>query len=308
MIPPAPWIAKSKPGWSASGASERVAADGRVDERRPLGDERLATEAEPLRAAGQEVLDDDVGAQRESPHDVLAAGIAQVDRDAALAAVHAHEVRRLAAREGRAPGAGLVALAGPLDLDDLGAEVGQQHRAVRPRQHAGQVEDADAGERTGHLLGATSDQRRVPAGAGSPLQGLEHELRVLVRLHAAPDALELAVLVHQERRALDAPVLLAVVRLLDPRAVRLGGRVLRVGEERERQVVLRTELDVRGDVVGRDAVDLRARVDDVVPAIAQGAGLLSCTRACRRGGRSRGRPCGRAGPTARPRRRPGPGG
>ena len=50
----------------------------------------------------------------------------------------------------RAPRARVVAAAGPLDLDDRRAEVGEELRAPRPREHAGEVEDGEVGERAGH--------------------------------------------------------------------------------------------------------------------------------------------------------------
>ena len=33
-----------------------------------------------------------------------------------------------------------------LDLDDVGAEVAEERRRVRPREHGREIEDADAGE------------------------------------------------------------------------------------------------------------------------------------------------------------------
>ena len=48
--------------------------------------------------------------------------------------------------ERRSPRSRVVALAGLFDLDDARAHVGEQHRAVRTREHAGQIEDGDAGE------------------------------------------------------------------------------------------------------------------------------------------------------------------
>jgi hypothetical protein len=50
-------------------------------------------------------------------------------------------------QEGRAPAAGVVAAAGALDLDHLGAEVGQGLGAPGPGQHARQVEHAHAIQR-----------------------------------------------------------------------------------------------------------------------------------------------------------------
>jgi hypothetical protein len=46
--------------------------------------------------------------------------------------------------------AGEVADAGTLDLDDAGAEVAEHHPGVRPGEGAGQVDDEDAVQRSGH--------------------------------------------------------------------------------------------------------------------------------------------------------------
>ena len=96
--------------------------------------------------------------------------------------------------------------------------------------------------------------------------------------------------VDQERRPGGAPVRLAVVLLLDPRAVRLGDRVVLVGEERERQAELLAE---RALAVGA----LRADPPDVGAALRRSSrwrrGTRTprrCSRACRPSGRSRGRP------------------
>ena len=63
------------------------------------------------------------------------------------------------------------------------------------------------------------------------------------------------------------------VVLLDPDAVLLGGLVVGVGEERERQVVLLLELDMGLLVVGADAEDDRARALELPPGVANPAGL-----------------------------------
>jgi hypothetical protein len=55
-----------------------------------------------------------------------------------------------AGQERWAPAAGVVAGAGPLDLDHIGAEVAQQLGAAGSRQHAGEIEDPQAVERAGH--------------------------------------------------------------------------------------------------------------------------------------------------------------
>ena len=96
-----------------------------------------------------------------------------VDRDRALVAVGAEIVGALRGRlpvlaldVGRAPVAGVVAGAGALDLDHVGAEVAQELRAGRPRQDAGQVEHADAGQRL-----RRRHARSLRLGLGHPLAG-----------------------------------------------------------------------------------------------------------------------------------------
>ena len=48
--------------------------------------------------------------------------------------------------ERRAPAAGVVAGALALDLDHVGAEIGQKLSGPRPRQDAGEFEDAQTGQ------------------------------------------------------------------------------------------------------------------------------------------------------------------
>ena len=81
-------------------------------------------------------------------NDVLALGAAQVEAHALLAAVVDGEVHALPADHRRML-ARLLA-AHRLDLDDLGAEVGQDHAAARPRLEARELEHADAVEGEAH--------------------------------------------------------------------------------------------------------------------------------------------------------------
>src|SRR5436309_2857133 len=76
----------------------------------------------------------------------LSAASTPVERDALLVTVEREEGDRHAVR-GRVAVAALVAAARRLDLDHLGTQVGEDRGAERPRQEAGQVEDADSGER-----------------------------------------------------------------------------------------------------------------------------------------------------------------
>ena len=106
--------------------------------------------------------------------DALAVLGLEVELDRALAAVGGVEIggAEMAAVRGlderRAPAAGVVAGALALDLDDVGAEVGEHLPGPGPGQDAGQFENADAGEWFRHrnpwtLLRHSSG--RAPTGA-----------------------------------------------------------------------------------------------------------------------------------------------
>src|SRR6058998_3525744 len=122
------------------------ARDRAVHEARIEAAQCLEAHAEPFHRAGAEVLDDDVALAREAPQNVQALAGLEVERDALLAAVDRHEVRGLA-RHKRRPFPRVVALAPLLDLDDLGAHVGQHHRAERSSEDACEIEHPDAVER-----------------------------------------------------------------------------------------------------------------------------------------------------------------
>ena len=105
----------------------------------------LAVEAELARPVRQAVVHERVGGR-----DQLAAPLAplrrlEVERDRALAAVERVEVAALAGLE-RVVAAPFVA-ARRLDLDHVGAEVGEEHRRERGGHVLPVVEDAEAGER-----------------------------------------------------------------------------------------------------------------------------------------------------------------
>jgi hypothetical protein len=123
------------------------AGDGAVDEIAPHGGERVVVRAEARRDAGREILHDDVRAAREIAHDGLRRRLAQIERDALLARVHAHEVRALivaALLELMRRAAHVVAAARLLDLDDARAEIGEEARAVRAGEDAREVENDEA--------------------------------------------------------------------------------------------------------------------------------------------------------------------
>src|SRR5207245_7969673 len=105
----------------------------------------LVAETHLRHHARAEVLEHDVGLLHERGEDLLAARIAQVEADALLAAVVNREVYALAPYH-RRMGARLLA-ARRLDLDDLGAEIGEGHAAAGARLGAGQPQDPHRVER-----------------------------------------------------------------------------------------------------------------------------------------------------------------
>ena len=95
------------------------------------------------------VRDDDAAACDEIHGHADRLGMAHVQRDAALIAIEVVPQAallprpRIGARR-LTPVAHAVGVVRPLNLDHLGTEVGQDLGALRPRDHPGEVEDADA--------------------------------------------------------------------------------------------------------------------------------------------------------------------
>ena len=151
------------------------AGDRAVDQPRALGREARIVEAELLEAADLEVLEQHVGARRELLDDALALGGLEVELDRALAAIGAVEIggAQMAAvgrrHERRAPAAGVVAGALALDLDHVGAEIGQNLAGPRPGQDAGKLENAHTGQRTRHRAHSPETARRRAAPRKPPL-------------------------------------------------------------------------------------------------------------------------------------------
>ena len=152
------------------------AGDRAVDQPRVLRRQALVVEAVLGEPAELEILDHHVGARRELLDDALAVRRLEVDRDRALAAVAGEIVGRaetaavLVLHEGRAPAAGVVARAGALDLDHVGAEIGERLAGPGTGEDAGKLEHANARERallrTGHIdrfLPDDSEQRLLAA-------------------------------------------------------------------------------------------------------------------------------------------------
>ena len=127
-----------------------------IDQSRIVSRQARVIEAELLQAADLEILDQHVGARHQFLDDALALGRGEIGLDRALAAIGAMKiggaemtaVGRL--DEGRTPGARVVAGAGALDLDDVGAEIGEQLARPRTCQNPGQLQHAQTSQWTRH--------------------------------------------------------------------------------------------------------------------------------------------------------------
>ena len=133
--------------------------------------------------ARREVLDHDVGDADQVEHHLVGLGVGEIDRDAALTYVQAHEIAaligpvRLELPDGISH---FVAFAGPLDLDYASAQVREQAGAVWPRQDAGEVQDGQAGEERLAGVGRSSwghDRRAEGVWVRSP-----REYSIMTRL------------------------------------------------------------------------------------------------------------------------------
>ena len=107
--------------------------------------QHVPAQAEAGHDAGAVVLDQDVGAVHEFEEGGLVGRVLEVHGDGALVAVPGHERRAFAVDEGRHV-AGAVAAPGLLDLQHIGAMVGQHHRCIGAGEMAGQVQHQEAVE------------------------------------------------------------------------------------------------------------------------------------------------------------------
>ncbi len=128
-------------------AAAAVAGNRAVHQARVQGRQLFVAQAQFLGATDLEVLHHHVALRGQLAGHLQAGFGLQVQRDGALVAVGAVEVRGVARAPAHAPVAGVVAAGRVFDLDHVGAEVGQGHGAHRAGQHARQVQHADAGQR-----------------------------------------------------------------------------------------------------------------------------------------------------------------
>ena len=124
-----------------------VAGDARQHDARVDLGEPVVAEVPLLERARPEVLRHHVGVLDEAEQQLLAAGNAQVERDALLVAGLDGPPQRTALVARLAPVADRVGLSGRLDLDDLGAQIAEQASGERPGQQRSELDHADPGER-----------------------------------------------------------------------------------------------------------------------------------------------------------------
>src|ERR1700722_15282399 len=137
------------------GAAVAERVDRHVDEAGIRFRERVVIEAEALHATRAEIFHDQVGLFREAVDDVEALTIVEVDRKAALALVPSEKTQTETAKG--------VAIQ-IFDFDYLGAELRENHRTVRSRNVAGEIEHRDSIEWTFRevmVLGHRNNLRRV---------------------------------------------------------------------------------------------------------------------------------------------------
>ena len=170
----------SKPVWAATpahrhepvavgapagvGAAEAHHGEVGDDQARSQRGEGLAVEAPAVEAVGRVVGGDDVGGGDQLADQLLALGRVDVQRDGPLAGAavleHAVRVERDDGGRLRADVADRVEPVLRLELDHVGAEVGQQPGGERAGDGPREVDDAHAGQRL-----AVVDARRPPPPA-----------------------------------------------------------------------------------------------------------------------------------------------
>ena len=129
--------------------------------------ERRIAQAEPVHDAGPEILHHHVGGGDEPAERRLAPLRAlEIDGDRALAGVLRQERRAHADPIEIGIGAELtreIARARHLDLDHVGAELGELIAAEGAGEHVGEIEDARAGQKSAHHSCLTRCSRRRPS-------------------------------------------------------------------------------------------------------------------------------------------------
>ena len=129
-------------GWLVAEAGFLTVARDRTDNQIRIDRvQRLDAKAQPVHHPRPEILHHGVAVSRQIEQDGSAARRARVQREAFLVPVDCQEVMAFAALIGWDI-ACLIAAVDLFDLDDLGAQITQDHGAERPGQDPGQIQDA----------------------------------------------------------------------------------------------------------------------------------------------------------------------
>ena len=137
-----------------------LAIAGQADVDQPLveGAQRFIVEAEALHHAWAEAFDQDIGLGGHPPQGGLSFGGFQIQREALFAAIGGAEDGAFSVDQRRHV-AGVIA-AGLFNLDNIRAEVGEQHGRCGPGEQTRQVEHGDAVERSHFNCSASTGRRR----------------------------------------------------------------------------------------------------------------------------------------------------
>src|SRR4029077_4172412 len=111
----------------------------------------LISHVPALERAYLEILHEDVRALQKAEHGLAPCGPRKIECHSTLVPIDADEIGGRVALKRRTPGPGLIALRW-LDLDHVGAMVGEHLRAIGATQHASEVDHLDAGECAGALI------------------------------------------------------------------------------------------------------------------------------------------------------------
>ena len=110
-----------------------------VDQPRVVLLEAVEIDAQALSDTGAEVLDHDIGIGHQFVETLAVGRVFKIDFNAAFAAIDQPEVDTFAVQK-RAQMAGVIALLGHFELDDVGPQISQHRGAMRPGQHAADIQ------------------------------------------------------------------------------------------------------------------------------------------------------------------------
>ena len=117
------------------------ARDGAIDEAGVEGAQAGIIQAIFDQPPGFEILNQHIGPADQLAHDLLALWLFKIDRHRAFAAIAGMEIGGVAFQEGRTPATRVIARPWPLDLDDIGTQIGKRLPCPWPREDAGEFDD-----------------------------------------------------------------------------------------------------------------------------------------------------------------------